>query len=113
MYNQHHHVDSGSIEMGKVMKTSSSIEGNTESIGGGNPGRDVNEAEPKVGNEEICSFDVEDSSKEADEVGKQHGDPQQPLLLNSEKDDVVSAGITSSLCQVLSNIATLSYTMRG
>ncbi len=92
MYHQHHVDDGGGIEMSnKMINTRSSIEGNAESTGGGDPGRAVCGGGPKVRNEEVCSFGGEDSSKEVAEVGKQQ---QQEPLLNSEEGDLVSAAGT-------------------
>ncbi len=90
-YHQHDVNASDGIEMGKLISTSSPIEGNFEST----------EVAPKVGNEKVYSFvGGEDSSnEEVAEVGKlQQEPPQQQFLLNSEEDNnLVSAGITTTL----------------
>ncbi len=91
-YHEQHDVkDNDGIEMGKLISTSSPIEGNFENTG----------VAPKVGNEQVYSFvGGEDSSnEEMAEVGKQQQElPPQQFLLNSEEDNnLVSAGTTTTL----------------
>ncbi len=91
----HHHVDYGNIEM-RNNRTGSSIEGNSaENTEGGDQ---IHGGRAILQNEEVSSFDGEDSSlkEAAADVGKQQ--QQQESLLNSDEEDsdlVVSAGAYS------------------